>query len=209
MMRPKALTTTGLVNLVRVIQDGTTAIRAEATDDLLRRAQARMLSLSRKMLRGFPVVSRWFDPEDVVQQASLDLLQSLRKLSPPTTRDFFNLVAFHIRRQLLHLAKRLRGREKGLAANHDSVAGDSRAQPLLDPPDPHDPADLERWVAFHKAVERLPGELREVFGLAFYGNLTQKEIAAETGLSVRSVRRRLDDASVLLVQMLGDELPGG
>jgi RNA polymerase sigma-70 factor (ECF subfamily) len=208
-MRPNGLSSTGLVHLVRALQDGTPSIRAEATDELLRRAQAQILSLSRKMLRGFPVVARWFDPEDVLQQASLDLLQSLRKLSPPSTRDFLNLAAFHIRRELLHLAKRLRGPEKGLAANHDSVAGDGRDQPLLDPPDRHDAAELERWAAFHEAVERLPDELREVFGLAFYGSLTQKEIAAETGLSVRTVRRRLDDASVLLVQMLGDELPEG
>jgi RNA polymerase sigma factor (sigma-70 family) len=208
-MRPNALSTTGLVNLVRDIQDGTTSIRAEATDELLRRAQAQMLSLSRKMIRGFPVVARWFDYEDVLQQASLDLLQSLRKLSPPSTRDFLNLAAFHIRRELLRLAKRLRGPEKGLAANHDSVAGDSRAQPLLDPPDRHDLADLERWVTFHEAVEQLPDDVREVFGLAFYDSLTQEEIAAATGLSVRTVRRRLHDAPVLLVQMLGDELPGG
>jgi RNA polymerase sigma factor (sigma-70 family) len=48
----------------------------------------------------------------------------------------------------------------------------------------------ERWSAFHKQVEQLPVEEREVVGLIFYHGWTQAPIAELFDVSERTVRRR-------------------
>jgi RNA polymerase sigma factor (sigma-70 family) len=174
-----------------------------ARDELLRATIARLDVLARKMLRQYPGVARWEDTADVVQEASLRLLRSLAEVDPADTRGYFNLAATQIRRQLIDLARRYAGAH-GLGANHDSVGPDG----LLVAGASADP-DLERWTAFHEAVERLPVEEREVFGLTFYHNWTQAEIAGLFGVDERTVRRRFRAASQALGQVLGGEWPGG
>jgi RNA polymerase sigma-70 factor (ECF subfamily) len=49
-----------------------------ADDELFRHMGGRLERLARKMLRGFPAVRRWEQTADVLQQASLRLLQALR-----------------------------------------------------------------------------------------------------------------------------------
>jgi RNA polymerase sigma-70 factor (ECF subfamily) len=70
-----------------------------------------------------------------------------------------------------------------------------------------DPADLDRWHALHEAVEKLPAELREVFGLTFYHGWTQAEIAELLGVSDWQVRRLWRRACLRLHEMLGGDLP--
>jgi RNA polymerase sigma-70 factor (ECF subfamily) len=53
-----------------------------------------------------------------------------------------------------------------------------------------DPGDLERWTAFHEAVDGLPEEEREVVGLLFYHGLTKEQAAALLDVSERTVQRR-------------------
>src|SRR5436190_7445893 len=80
-----------------------------AADDLLRAIGPRLEHLAHKMLRGFPVVRGWTETADVLQGSLLRLLTTLRRLRPNSTRDFFNLAAVHIRRELLDLARHFRG----------------------------------------------------------------------------------------------------
>src|SRR5436305_12717616 len=75
-------------------------------DALLRRTCARLERLARKMLRTFPNVKRWADTDDVLQDALVRLLRTLQVVRPPSTQDYFNLAAVHLRRQLLDLARR-------------------------------------------------------------------------------------------------------
>jgi RNA polymerase sigma-70 factor (ECF subfamily) len=49
-----------------------------ADDELFRHMGGRLERLARKMLRGFPAVRRWEQTADVLQQASLRLLQALQ-----------------------------------------------------------------------------------------------------------------------------------
>src|SRR4051794_14117285 len=75
-----------------------------AADELLRAVAGRLERLARKMLRGFPRVRALADTCDVMSAASVRLLNALRSVQPPSTREFFALSAVQIRRELLDLA---------------------------------------------------------------------------------------------------------
>jgi RNA polymerase sigma-70 factor (ECF subfamily) len=67
-----------------------------------------------------------------------------------------------------------------------------------------DPDDLEKWTAFHEAVERLPVERREVVSLIYYHGWTQAEVAKHLGMSKRTVQRHWAAAMVTLHGLLKD-----
>src|SRR5262245_20078634 len=79
-------------------------------DELFRTVGRRMEALARRMLAGFPTVRPHVDSSDVVQGASIRLLNALRDLRPASSREFFSLAAMQIRRELLDLARRYSGR---------------------------------------------------------------------------------------------------
>src|SRR3954451_1239800 len=81
-----------------------------AADELLRATSTRLEKLARRMTRSFPNVRGQADTGDVLQNSLIRLLRTLQTLRPRTTRDFFNLAAVHIRRELLDLARRCRGK---------------------------------------------------------------------------------------------------
>src|SRR5580704_7430008 len=81
-----------------------------AADELLRATSARLEKLARRMTRSFPNVRGQADTGDVLQNSLIRLLRTLQTLRPATTRDFFNLAAVHIRRELLDLARRCKGK---------------------------------------------------------------------------------------------------
>jgi RNA polymerase sigma-70 factor (ECF subfamily) len=157
------------------------------------------------MLKGFPAVRRRADTGDVLQSALVRLLRALGGLRPQSTRDFVNLAAVHIRRELLDLARYFRTRL-------DQPAGTPPAQRDADllaalPDRDGLPDDLDRWAAFHEAVERLPAVEREVVGLVFYHGWTQQQVAELFGVSERTVRRHWVAASTRLHTVLEGQLP--
>jgi RNA polymerase sigma factor (sigma-70 family) len=143
----------------------------------------------------------------VLQNALLRLLRALESVRPDSTRHFFNLAAVQLRRELIDLGRHVYG-PRG-AGTHDASL----------PPEPQggDPCaafadgaaadDLERWSAFHAAVEGLPAEEREVVGLAFYHGWTHSQIAELFGVDPRTVRRRWRSACLKLHEALDGELP--
>lgn len=173
-----------------------------AMDDLLRAAGARLEKLAKHMTRTFPNVRDQADSGDVLQGSLLRLLRTLQTLRPATTRDFFNLAAVHIRRELLDLARRCkkRRRDVALALQEDSAAGGHAAADVG--------PDFDTWARFHEAVDALPTEEREVVGLVFYHGWTQVKIAELFGVDERTIRRRWATACDRLRQDMGD-LPGG
>src|SRR5262249_17414636 len=128
-----------------------------AANELLRALAERLERLARKMLRSFPRVRSLAETADVVQEATMRLLHTLRELRPAHRRDLINLAAVQIRRELLDLARYAQTRARILAS-----AGE-------DPDDPPAPEasveELELWSRFHEAVEQLPTEECEVFSL--------------------------------------------
>lgn len=172
-----------------------------AGDELVRSIMARLQKLSRRMLRGFPQVRSHVDTDDVLQNSLMRLLHSLRSIKPATTRDFFNLAAVHIRRELLDIGRKVR-RKLG------TVSLDARHNRVPHPaPDPADSAAeaLDRWMHFHTNVDSLPVELREVVGLVFYHGWTQAEIAALFQVDERTIRRKWSAACKQLRKLLGSD----
>lgn len=167
---------------------------AHAREELLRAAYPRLEVLARKMLGSFPNVRPVHDTQDVLQNAVLRLVRSLQQLEPPpaSTRAFFGLAAVEIRRELLDLARSRDAAQRAEAGRPGAEA-----------------EELERWTAFHEAVERLPAEEREVVGLVFYHGWTQARVAELFGVSERTVARRWHSACLHLRNQLNDQLPSG
>lgn len=203
--RPRGWAPAGRGQFVETVQltewlDRWRAGDEQARDRLLEAAYPRLELLGRKMLAGFPNVRPLHDTQDVVQNAAMRLLRSLRQVNPPpaTTREFFGLAAVEIRRELLDLARSARTSRSPLSAGGLEETADERDSA----------EDLERWEAFHEAVARLPAEEREVMGLAFYQGWTQARIAALFHVSERTVARRWHSACLQLQTMLNGKLPG-
>jgi RNA polymerase sigma-70 factor (ECF subfamily) len=158
----------------------------QAADELLRMALSRLEKLARRMTRAFPNVRCVADTDDVLQNSLLRFLRTLQNLKPATTRDFFNLAAVHIRRELLDLARRNRNRR---TVPLDAADSDTPNAPEPAAPDETGP-ESDRWVRFHEAVDQLPTEEREVVGLVFYHGWTQDRIAELFQVDERTIRRR-------------------
>ena len=62
---------------------------------------------------------------------------------------------------------------------------------------------MRRWTEFHEAAARLPDDLRAVFDLLWYQELSQAEAAALLGVAVPTVKRRWLKARLRVQQALG------
>jgi RNA polymerase sigma-70 factor (ECF subfamily) len=176
---------------------------------LVAATQNRLRELTERMLRKFRRLVRWVEVDEVLSNACMRLLKALEGVPVADTRGFFNLAAAVTRRELIDLARHFYG-PLGVAANHDSAAGGDSGPPVPDREDRDpDPADLDHWATFHAAVEALPPEEREVFGLIFYHRWEQAQIAELFGVDERTVRRRFQRAAAALHAALGGELPEG
>jgi RNA polymerase sigma-70 factor (ECF subfamily) len=192
-MSPPELHTASLLRLAERLRVGDAAAR----DELLRPVIGRLERLARRMLARFPDLRRWEETGDVLAGAVPRLLRALEEVRPASTRDFFNLAAVQVRRELLDLARRHRG-PAGAAA----LLGGA-----LPPDHPSPDDDLDRWQAFHEAVAALPPAEREVVDYRFYHGWTHDRIADLLGVDERTVRRRWQSACVRLKGRLGDDMP--
>jgi RNA polymerase sigma factor (sigma-70 family) len=169
-----------------------------AADELLRAVGTRLRKLADRMTRAFPNLRGKAETDDVLQNSLMRLLRTLQKMRPASTRDFFNLAAVHIRRELLDIARHWRGKSWVSLANGTD---DSAIPHSPDPPAPAEDSDL--WVRFHTAVDELPVEQREVVGLAFYHGWTQGQIAEMFQVDERTIRRRWATACQRLREIVG------
>lgn len=195
-----SLGTTILHDCVVRIQAGDPSAR----DELLRRTVGRLEHLCGLMLAREPQLRALVEPGDVLQNSALRLLRSLEEVKPPSVREFYALASTHIRRELTDLARYFaRQRRPKIAAA--PVQGDHSTFNAFDPAaESLDVCDLERWARFHEAVEQLPGEEREAFGLTYYHGWTQAEAGELFGVTERTVRRWLQAAMLKLHHRLKD-----
>src|SRR4051794_5541182 len=120
-MPERELDSTDLRDLVVRVQAGDRG----AEDRLIRAILGRFQSLARRMFNQFPDLRQREQIEDVVQDALMRLLRALKGVTPQTSRDFFNLAAEQIRRQLLDLARHhRRATTVPLNPSDDSSSGD-------------------------------------------------------------------------------------
>jgi len=173
-----------------------------AADDLLRAVCGRLEQLARRMLRGYPIVRSGADTGDVVQGAAVRLTTALLAVVPASTREFAGLAAVQVRRELIDLARHhaSRGANRRVAdpitADFGTAGGETAAE-------------LEVWANFHAAVDHLPDDEREVFGLLYYHGHTREQAAELLGLGERTVYRRWASACGRLSERLGGRLPEG
>jgi RNA polymerase sigma factor (sigma-70 family) len=176
----------------------------DALNNLFTRIASRLERLAKKMLLRFPRVARWAQADDVMQNASLRLIRALEDIRPASMREFYGLASTQIRRELLDMTKSLYG-PQGDAAHHLSFdPNDSDARRKLEPANPQDDRELERWCSFHEEVENLPGDEREVVGLIFYHGWKQDEVATMLGVHLRTVQRWWKSALKRLQHVLSD-----
>jgi RNA polymerase sigma-70 factor (ECF subfamily) len=183
-----------------------------ARNELLQAASERLNQLARVMLNDFPRLRRWEQTDDVLQNALLRLCRALRDVLPGSVRDFYRLAALQIRRELIDLVRHYYGPE-GQGPKHATNAGVEEASgsrlPIYEQAvSEENPERLAAWSDFHKEVDRLPEEEREVFDLLWYQGMKQTEAAALLNVSTKTIKRRWQSACLKLHDSLKDNLPG-
>jgi RNA polymerase sigma factor (sigma-70 family) len=192
---------------------GDPAVRAE----LFQACIDRLRVLAHQLFGGFPRLHRWLDTDDVLQEACLRLDRCLQAIRPKTTRDLLGLAALQIRRELLDLVDRFCGPNR-VATLHETPfrASNSWADRMATVPcDEREIDCVAMWTEFHRQVDGLPSNLREVFDLHWYDGLAMGEIARQLDVSQSTVKRRWLQARLLLADHLpidslqkDDPLPG-
>jgi RNA polymerase sigma-70 factor (ECF subfamily) len=169
--------------------------------ELLDRAVHRLERLCASMLhRRYP---RLTGPPTNLETAEMlggvveGLLKAMRSIRPRTVRQFFALANQHMRWQLNDLARRLDERPAAVELREGLVPAPDRSDSGLTP-------DGRRML---EAIDNLPEDEREVFGLVRLQGLTHVEAAEVLDVSVKTVQRRLNRASLLLAEELDDLRP--
>jgi RNA polymerase sigma-70 factor (ECF subfamily) len=172
-------------------------------DRLLRHARQRLFCHTRQMLRDFPGVRRWEQTDDVLQNSLIRLDRALSAVTPESARHFWNLAALQITRELRDLADHYQG-PHGHGANYHTDGGRDAQRAGGGE---GEPASVAEWTTFHETIQSMPEEEREVFGLIWYGGLSQKDAASVLNTSLRTVKRRWLSARLRLARALYGERP--
>jgi RNA polymerase sigma-70 factor (ECF subfamily) len=125
------------------------------------------------------------------------LLKALREARPANVRQFFALAAQHLRWELNDLARRLDEGPVAVELNEEKVPTAASSDSGLTP-------------AGHRmleAIDRLPDGEREVFDLVRIQGLPQTEVAEVLGVSLATVKRRLNRSLLSLTEALRDLRP--
>jgi len=180
---------------------------ARAEDALLNHVYGRLQALTRRMFRGKDRLHRWEQTDDVLQNAMLRLHRAIASTEISSPRHFMNLATIQIRRELIDLGRKHFG-PLGVGRNHHT--SQQLAEAELGEPQAlsKEPNDLAEWTEFHERVGGLPDVLREVFDLLYYQGLSQGDAAALLDCSVRTIRRRWNEAKLSLCGDLTDGSAG-
>jgi RNA polymerase sigma-70 factor (ECF subfamily) len=125
------------------------------------------------------------------------LLKALREARPETVRQFFALANQHMRWELNDLARRLDDQPSVVELREGSALAPPSSGSGLTP-------NGRRML---EAIDNLPEEQREAFGLVRVQGMTQAEAAQLLGVSVGTVKRRLNRGVRLLAEKLADLRP--
>jgi len=182
-----------------------------ARDTIIELVAGRLRTLAHRMLARFPNVRRWDDTDDVFQNAALRIHRSLGQMAVTEPRSVIAVVITELQRELLDLARQHAG-PLSYAANHGTNVIPAAAHGRGDGERHVDRAaaadePLDRWAAFHRAVEQLPQPQREVFDLVWFLGCDQKTVAATLGCSERTVKTRWKEAREAVRDQLDGESP--
>lgn len=169
--------------------------------ELLDRAVRRLHLLCANLLRrSYPRLARPplnLEPEEVLSAVVERLIKALRAVRPGNVRQFFALANQHMRWELNDLARRLDQLPPIHSIDDGALAGAD------DDDGPLSPIGLRML----QAIDDLPEDEREAFGLVRIQNLTHGETAEVLGVSTKTVQRRIHRAMLLLARALHDLRP--
>jgi RNA polymerase sigma factor (sigma-70 family) len=166
-------------------------------DRSVRRLQLLCTNLLYRRYRRLTLPPVNLQPEEMLDAVVERLLKAMRSVCPQTVRQFFALVNQHMRWELNDVARRLDEQPTAVEVREDMVPAPASSGSVLTP-------DSRRIL---KAIDELPEDEREVFGLVHVQGLTQGEAAEVLGVSVRTVQRRLNRSLLLLAKELEDLRP--
>jgi RNA polymerase sigma-70 factor (ECF subfamily) len=125
------------------------------------------------------------------------LLKALREARPRTVRQLFALANQHMRWELNDLARRLDGQPAAVELREGFVPSPATSGSGLSP-------DGLRML---RAIGELPEEEREAFDLVRVQGMTHGEAAEILGVSLATVKRRLNRGLRILTEQLADLRP--
>jgi RNA polymerase sigma factor (sigma-70 family) len=192
--------TTGAVQLYLDALDGDAPadpiVRA-LLDRAVRRLQLLCTNLLYRKYRRLMMPPLNLQPDEMLDAVVERLLKAMQSVHPQTVRQFFALVNQHMRWELNDLARRL-DQEVTVVGLHDGMAlAPASSNSALTP-------DGRRML---EAIDNLPEEEREVFGLVRIQGLTQVEVAELLKVSAKTVQRRLNRSLLFLKKGLDDLRP--
>jgi RNA polymerase sigma-70 factor (ECF subfamily) len=135
-------------------------------------------------------------PEEMLDAVVERLLKAMRSVRPQNVRQFFAIVNQHMRWELNDVARRLEERP-AVEVREELVPAPASSDSVLTP----------NGRRILKAIDDLPEDERDVFGLVHIQGLTQGEAAEVLGISVRTVQRRLNRSLIVLADQLADLRP--
>ncbi|HEV3082145.1 MAG TPA: sigma-70 family RNA polymerase sigma factor [Gemmataceae bacterium] len=135
--------------------------------------------------------------DELLSAVAERLLKALREVRPQTVRQFFALANQHMRWELNDLARRLDEQPAALELREGSVPAPPSSGSGLTP-------NGRRML---EAIDALPEDEREVFGLVRIQGMTQTEVARLLGVAAVTVKRRLNRGLRLLTEKLADLRP--
>ena len=167
-------------------------------DRSVRRLQILCANLLYRKYRRLTLPPLNLQPDEMLDAVVERLLKAMRTVRPETVRQFFALVNQHMRWELNDVARRLDEQPSAVEVCEDMVPA---------PPSSSDSELTPDGQRILKAIDELPEDEREVFGLLHIQGLMQGEVAEVLGVSVRTVQRRLNSSLLLLAKELDDLRP--
>ena len=185
---------------------------AEARQRLLELTRDHLMGHARRFLHGrYARLEPFAQTDDVVQQLFLKILQNQDRFwvnadGEPvrSLAEFFGHTSAWMRDVLCDQLRQAYGRDDNRPAALPLDGGLSDTSPRCElSSSTFDGQKLRRWTEFHEAVARLPDDLRAVFDLLWYQELSQAEAAALLGVAVPTVKLRWMKARLQVQQALG------
>jgi RNA polymerase sigma-70 factor (ECF subfamily) len=185
---------------------------AEARQRLLELTRDRLMGHARRLLHGrYARLEPFAQTDDIIQQLYLKILRNQDRFwvnadGEPmrTLAEFFGRISAWMRDVLCDLLRKEYGRDDKHPAVLPLDGGTSDTGPRYElSSSTLDGEKLRRWTEFHEAVDRLPDDLRAVFDLLWYQEMSQAEAAALLGVAVRTVKLRWMKARLQVQQALG------
>ncbi len=168
---------------------------------LLDRSVGRLRMLCANLLyRSYPRLTRPplnLQTDEMLGAVVERLLKAMREARPQSVREFFALANQHMRWELNDLARRLDERPGAVGLREELMPAAESSGSSISP-------EGRRIL---EAIENLPEDEREVFGLVRIQGLTQADASEILGVSTKTVQRRLNRGLQLLAESLDDLRP--